>query len=173
MKFRKSLLSIIAISAFALIGCEKDQVNDKIVEKSSNNYESLDLSFYGNYDPNTDRKISLNKDFTYEFEEDTYTSNLKIEYNLTDESVIDISIESEFFDITSINIDDFEGEFDDYHYETKGDHKDCMDECNDEFRDEDGNKLDGLGRCRTNCWIDTAVRVIEAIGSFFTIEINF
>ncbi len=46
---------------------------------------------------------------------------------------------------------------------TKGAHADCMNDCRDRY-----TRGNGRGECRANCWIDTAIRILEAIGKFFS-----
>lgn len=42
-------------------------------------------------------------------------------------------------------------------------HTKCIQYCNDKYTDENGEKKKGRGRCKSNCWIDTIVRVIIGI----------
>jgi hypothetical protein len=44
----------------------------------------------------------------------------------------------------------------------KGEHSDCISGCNSSFTDDNGDKISGRGACKGNCWVDTAVRVLEA-----------
>lgn len=41
-----------------------------------------------------------------------------------------------------------------------GEHSDCIQGCNEFFTDEDGGKIKGRGRCKTNCWIDTIIDLL-------------
>ncbi|MFN3639630.1 MAG: hypothetical protein ACK4UK_01805, partial [Flavobacterium sp.] len=42
-------------------------------------------------------------------------------------------------------------------------HSACIANCREQYIDEDGNKLRGFGACRFNCWVDTAIRILEAV----------
>lgn len=42
-------------------------------------------------------------------------------------------------------------------------HTKCIHSCNEIFTDADGNKKKGRGACKANCWVDTVIRLIEAI----------
>jgi len=46
----------------------------------------------------------------------------------------------------------------DMDYVAAGEHKDCINWCK-----ENKKKGDGRGKCKFNCWVDTAVKIIEAI----------
>lgn len=39
----------------------------------------------------------------------------------------------------------------------------CMDGCDEDHRDENGDKIKGYGRCRFRCWVDVSVRIIDAV----------
>ena len=42
-------------------------------------------------------------------------------------------------------------------------HAQCIETCKDKYTDENGNKIRGRGACKANCWVDTAIRLVEAI----------
>jgi len=42
-------------------------------------------------------------------------------------------------------------------------HTECIQYCNDKYTDENGDKIKGRGKCKSNCWVDTIVRVIEGL----------
>ena len=42
-------------------------------------------------------------------------------------------------------------------------HSECMGNCDEEYRNEAGDKMPGMGRCRWRCWVDTTVRTLDAI----------
>lgn len=44
-----------------------------------------------------------------------------------------------------------------------GDHAGCIEWCKGKYTDEEGNKKRGRGACKANCWVSTAVRVLEAV----------
>lgn len=52
---------------------------------------------------------------------------------------------------------------------TKGEHSDCIEGCIDKYTDENGGKIKGRGRCKANCWVDTAVRVLDKIGKITSV----
>lgn len=39
----------------------------------------------------------------------------------------------------------------------------CIEYCNQKYTDENGNKIRGRGRCKTNCWIDVGIRLVERL----------
>jgi|GEM_PF-1668691 len=41
-------------------------------------------------------------------------------------------------------------------------HAGCIEWCKQEYTDENGDKIRGRGECKSGCWIQTAVRVLEA-----------
>lgn len=182
MKFRIiSFIAILSVLILSISGCEDDNLNEGSKQKSTVNYVPLDLNFYGTFDPNSDRKKTLIEDLNYEYEGTSYTSKLKVDYNLTQESVIEISIQNDFFETTPINIDDLENDFNTYIENGGGDddpndgmspHAQCIEACKDKYTDENGDRIRGRGACKANCWVDTGVRVLRAIGSAFGVDIN-
>lgn len=46
---------------------------------------------------------------------------------------------------------------------TRGAHADCITQCYTDFTNPDGSKRKGRGSCKAGCWVDSAVRVIEAV----------
>lgn len=47
----------------------------------------------------------------------------------------------------------------------KGEPFDCISGCNSSFTDNNGDKISGRGACKGNCWVDTAVSVLEAVAT--------
>lgn len=46
---------------------------------------------------------------------------------------------------------------------TRGEHANCIEMCKDKYTDSDGNKIKGRGACKANCWVDTGVKILEAL----------
>lgn len=42
-------------------------------------------------------------------------------------------------------------------------HAGCIEFCKDKYTNPDGTKIPGRGKCKGNCWIDTAIRIIDAL----------
>lgn len=45
----------------------------------------------------------------------------------------------------------------------EGNHAECISGCNDKYTDAQGNKMRGRGACKFHCWVETSVRLVEAI----------
>ncbi|GET45473.1 hypothetical protein [Capnocytophaga felis] len=50
--------------------------------------------------------------------------------------------------------------FPEVYMEATGGHSDCIEKCNDKYTDEDGNKIEGRGKCKFNCWVDTGIKIL-------------
>lgn len=161
---------IALIPSVIFFGCEQDSVDYK--KPASNNVSSTGFTkiapddSYGNQTNSDDLLTFEDQIEVFNSEIDsTFTVTLIGQVSLNDEKLHSLEISDNLFELTNITPQQIQNEID-YINETQGEdkpsHKDCMKDCRNTYII-DGVKQPGLGGCRFNCWVDTTVRIIDAI----------
>jgi hypothetical protein len=85
-----------------------------------------------------------------------FSDNLFSDYNINEQALRNL-IDAEVNGVIIKNSDpgDNDGEL--------SPHAACIEWCNDHYTDSDGNKIPGRGACKANCWVDTFVRLVDAL----------
>ena len=142
------------ILAFAIVGivlfsCEKDNVNTS----EDITYKVQKFSFNNPNSRNTEPEIV----------------NIEFAFNTTSEEVIGIHASQNLLDYLNMSDDELESfVFEQMRDEAEAngsthDHSTCIQGCIQNYTNEDGTKKPGRGACKFNCWVSTAVQVIQAI----------
>lgn len=165
------VLSILIFSAF-FMSCHEDQ--SEILSKESSTLKSrsslvnLNLPFYANsYEENNLRTESGEFRFTKDGNE--YITEIIVTYDDSNENLIKISISDNFLIVLDVDITEIENAIiEEVNSDKEGgprlsEHAACIEWCKKNYTDADGNKIEGRGACKANCWVDTAIRVLEAL----------
>lgn len=84
-------------------------------------------------------------------------------FDLEQEKPIELIASENLLSLINMTNDEFVAEVERNMYlKTFGNHSSCIEDCKDKYTDDNGNKIKGRGACKANCWIDTAVAVLEA-----------
>jgi len=169
-KFKKITLGLLGIALLTtgLYSCSNDnEETDKqqTENKTANAREDKIQTFYG--------KIPLKG-----VNDESTIPNIEVTVDVETEEVIGYKIDpivSEYYKIepSELNtlfkiemgslINTLNGEPD--RGEKFTDHAGCIEACKDKYTNPDGTKKPGRGGCKASCWVDTAVKVIEAIAN--------
>ena len=157
---------LLTISLF-FMACSNEQESEiQTSDQRRPTTVSLDLPFYATvFDSNS--LITETGTFNFEKAGTIYTTEIIVTVDDSNGDLVNISISDNFLLLNDISQGEVELAFIN---ETNDDggprlspHAVCIQWCRDRYIDENGDKLPGLGRCRASCWIDTAIRVLEAL----------
>lgn len=102
--------------------------------------------------------------------EEQIEGTVTLDWNEEKEESKSVLVSQNILDALGINQQDFDQKYQTATYSNEDDpneglspHALCIETCNDKYTDENGKKIRGRGRCKGNCWVDTAIRIIEAI----------
>lgn len=101
--------------------------------------------------------------FTLEVDGQTINGELTLDWNHETETANEILVSGNVLSDLDLSQEDFNSKLGDA---TEGEgygHAGCIAGCNDKYTDENGNKIRGRGACKANCWVETAVRILEAV----------
>jgi hypothetical protein len=94
-------------------------------------------------------------------------------FNKDTEEILSTQLNPEGYEALGITREQFQNALDqqDFNFAKSGDdpneglspHAMCIETCIDKYTDSEGNKKRGRGACKANCWVDTGIRIIEAL----------
>ena len=152
-----SLLFIIIIFNSCSKESELNNIDNQIIESESKIFETEFI---------VDSKFQSGEELDL---------TLTAEFNLESETLIKYTPSEDLLNLMNLNEIEFEQFLKDtmgasYYLESdkiaKGDHSECIDGCNEEYTDSDGNKIKGRGACKANCWLRSiSEALIKAIPS--------
>jgi hypothetical protein len=166
----KNVFSIIVLSAISLLLFTSCSSDEKLVERSTDSFVELDLNFY----EKSTKDSNLIEEFVFTDGKSFLSYPIfKITYDINTERLNKISFSKKFLLDNEISEKALEDEFNKLHAENKfkpnepklSEHASCIEWCNQNYTDGDGEKRKGRGRCKGNCWVDTSIRIAEALTS--------
>ena len=165
----KKIFSLTLFAIICFCSCVPDTENENEFEQRPNNdLVALNLPFYTS-DYDSEDLIEVNDNFTLDGE----NFGIQIEFDDRSEKLVKISISESYLSFTGFTLNEIEEQFV-TNFDPGGDdpkddlseHAKCIEACNRLYTDEDGEKMKGRGRCKGNCWVDTAIRLVDAITPF-------
>tara|TARA_B100000508_G_scaffold121717_1_gene103492 strand:- start:800 stop:1279 length:480 start_codon:yes stop_codon:yes gene_type:complete len=146
----------LALVGTVIVGCEKEESQFPIGSTEINPTKTKSANNKSNLE-----------DYIFQYNQITIT----ISYDTLSELVTWVSLNSEAYDLIDMTPQEFFDEVENSAALEGSPHSACIKECRDEYLDENGdrqldengNKKKGYGGCRTNCWVDTTVRVLDAL----------
>ena len=146
----------LAIVGTVIVGCEKEESQFPIGSTEINPTKTKSANNKSNLE-----------DYIFQYNQITIT----ISYDTLSELVTWVSLNSEAYNTINMTPQEFFDEIENSAEAEGSPHSECMNDCRDIYLDEDGeriltadgNKKKGYGSCKANCWVDTAVRVLDAI----------
>lgn len=173
MSMKNFFLSLILV--MSLMSCSNDD-NSKIQSSEPMQFIKLDI----NYDENsTNSTFSENNYEIYEKETTVKNTETGEVFNVTfliglsdyDDRLYSLEVSDNFLEAGNITKEELQSEINNV---VNGDpeepklspHASCIQWCNQQYTDENGEKIKGRGGCKAGCWVDTAVRIIEALVPF-------
>lgn len=108
---------------------------------------NLNLPYYSNnYDE--ENLVTETGEFNFVSNGINYITNIHITYDDLNDNLVQISISDNYIRETGVTKEEIESTF--------------ITELNNN-KDENGDKIKGRGAFKANCWVDTAVRILEAL----------
>ena len=124
--------------------------------------------------------VKTNEDITYKVEKFSFNNpnskgseiemvEIEFAFNTNSEEVVAIKASENLLDYLNMTDDELESYvFEQMRTEAQGnesshDHSSCIQGCIENYTNEDGTKKPGRGACKFNCWVSTAVQIIQAI----------
>lgn len=148
------LLTMTVFFANFLYSCSNE---DNSIQEESLLVEKRTFTFEG---ARTDGSLDLSVEFIYD------------EINEEPVSIIASDDMLNYLDMTDDELEQYVdqqmqtyGDGDDDGDTKEHNHADCISTCMEKYTNEDGTKKPGRGACKFNCWVSTAVQIIEAIGN--------
>lgn len=144
------MLSVLVISCSENEPYIEDKSDVEIIKKQFSllNKSNVQYNILLTYDNNLDQIVD------YDLSENFFTDN-----NINEQELRNL-IDAEVNGVIFKNGDPGENDENDGELSP---HAACIEWCNDEYTDSDGNKIPGRGSCKANCWVDTVIRVVDAL----------
>lgn len=164
----KKVVSIIPLIAFSILLFTNCSSDENIEDKTSESFVELNLDFY----QKSSKDSHLIEEFAFTDGKSSSTDPIfKILYDTNTEGLNKILFSEKYLSENDISKDVLEDEFNKLHTESKSDpnepelseHASCIEACKDRYTDDKGNKIKGRGACKGNCWVDTGIRIVEAL----------
>ncbi|MFD2696584.1 hypothetical protein ACFSQ0_01115 [Mesonia sediminis] len=160
----------ISLLLLVLLSCSNEPT---IVESNSKKVQNSEVFMQkNNYENQSQSEISI-----YEIERPYYIESLDEEISILftigiseeDDDLHFFEVSENILNITGLSKAELELEvIESTHSDPENPNEDlsphakCIEDCKDKYTDEYGNKINGRGTCKANCWVDTAIRVLDA-----------
>lgn len=148
----KKLLKLVPVAFFGiLLAATSCSDNEELLNQEPNSSKSTELEEIPEIWP-----------FTLEVDGQTINGELTLDWNHETETANEILVSGNVLSALELSQEDFNSKLGDA---TEGEgygHAGCIAGCNAQYTDENGNKIRGRGACNANCWVETAVRILEA-----------
>ena len=160
----------ISLLLLVLLSCSNEPT---IVESNSKKVQNSEVFMQkNNYENQSQSEISI-----YEIERPYYIESLDEEISILftigiseeDDDLHFFEVSENILNITGLSKNELELEvIESTHSDPENPNEDlsphakCIEGCKDKYTDENGNKKNGRGSCKANCWVDTAIRVLDA-----------
>lgn len=121
-----------------------------------------------NQEPSLSKSVALEEipeiwPFTIEVNGQTINGELTLNWNQETETANEVLVSTNVLNALDLSQEEFNAKLGDA---TEGEgygHADCIAGCNKTFTDENGKRIPGRGACKANCWVDTVIRLIDAL----------
>lgn len=159
------------MSLLLFISCSSDESRD---ETSIDSFVELNLDFY----VKSTKDSNLIEEFGFiESKNSSSDPIFKILYDPNTESLNKILLSEKFLSENEISKKSLEFKFNKLYVENKSDpsepelseHASCIEWCNQNYTDSNGEKIKGRGKCKGNCWVDTTIRAIGELTSVISL----
>ena len=147
---------LLTLIGTVIIGCEKEESQFPVNSTEATPTKIKSVNYKSNLE-----------EFVFQHNQITIT----VSYDTLSELVTWVSLNSEAYTTINMTPQEFFDEVVNSAVSEGSPHSACINNCRDLFLDEDGNRISdedgnekkGYGSCKANCWVDTAVRVLDAI----------
>ena len=172
MKLQKIYFLGLSLLTFGLffISCHNDEKDSTATIQQRLSMINLNLPYYSN---NYDEENLVTETGAFNFVSNglNYVTDIHITYDDLNDNLVQISISDNYIRETGVTKEEIESTFitelnnnkDENGGPKLSEHAACIQWCVKEYTDENGNKIKGRGACKANCWVDTAVRILEAL----------
>ena len=172
MKLQKIYFLGLSLLTFGLffISCHNDEKDSTATIQQRPSMINLNLPYYSN---NYDEENLVTETGAFNFVSNglNYVTDIHITYDDLNDNLVQISISDNYIRETGVTKEEIESTFitelnnnkDENGGPKLSEHAACIQWCVKVYTDENGNKIKGRGACKANCWVDTAVRILEAL----------
>lgn len=104
--------------------------------------------------------------FAIEVNGQTINGELTLNWNHETETANEVLVSTNVLNALDLSQEEFNAKLGDATKSQRGElspHAACIQWCRDNYTDENGKRIPGRGACKANCWVDTVIRLIDAL----------